>query len=153
VTPVHARTEIAASAEVVWALVSDITRMGEWSQESTGGTWRGGATGPALGARFTGTNANGRRHWTTACEVTACDPGRAFGFRVRAAGLKVARWDYRITPTDAGCAVTETWTDDRGAVMTFLGRLVTGVADREAHNRAGMKQTLAELKSVAESGA
>lgn len=152
-TPVSARTDIAAPAEAVWSLISDVTRMGEWSPEATGAEWKGGATGPALGARFAGTNARGKKTWSTACEVTACDPGRAFGFRVKAGGLKVAQWDYRIEPTDTGCTVTETWTDDRGAIVTFLGKIVTGVADREAHNRAGMEQTLAALKAAAEAGA
>ena len=40
-----------------------------------------------------------------------------------------------------------------GFLVTFLGKLVTGVADREAHNRAGMEQTLAALKAAAEAGA
>jgi hypothetical protein len=153
VTPVNARTDIAAAPEAVWTLISDVTRMGEWSPEATGAEWKGGATGPALGARFAGTNANGTKSWTTTCEVTTCDPGRAFGFRVKAGGLKVAQWDYRIEPTATGCTMTETWTDERGALVTWLGKLVTGVADREAHNRAGMEQTLAALKAAAESGA
>lgn len=149
-TPVHARIDIAATPDTVWNLVSDVTRMGEWSPEATGAVWKGRATGPALGARFTGTNANGSKTWTTSCEVTSCDAGRAFGFRVKAAGLKVAQWDYRIEPTATGCTVTETWTDDRGALITWLGKLVTGVADREAHNRAGIAETLTALKAAAE---
>ena len=44
--------EIAASPEAVYALVSDITRMGEWSPECRECTWANGATGPAVGARF-----------------------------------------------------------------------------------------------------
>ena len=58
-----------------------------------------------------------------------------------------------IAATAAGCTVTETWTDDRGALVTLIGRFVTGVADREAHNRAGMERTLAALKAAAEAGA
>ncbi|HAS09465.1 MAG TPA: SRPBCC family protein, partial [Acidimicrobiaceae bacterium] len=47
--------EIAAPPQRVWELISDITRMGEWSPETTGGKWLKGATGPAVGARFRGT--------------------------------------------------------------------------------------------------
>lgn len=39
--------EIAAPPEQVWDLVSDMTRMGEWSPEAPGGKWLGGASGPA----------------------------------------------------------------------------------------------------------
>ena len=42
--------EIGAPAEQVWAMVSDVTRMGEWSPESEGAAWLGGATGPQPGA-------------------------------------------------------------------------------------------------------
>ena len=46
--------------------------------------WLDGATGPALGVRFRGhvkRNEIGPVYWTT-CRVTACDPGREFGFAV-----------------------------------------------------------------------
>ncbi|MGK2958896.1 MAG: SRPBCC family protein [Acidimicrobiales bacterium] len=38
--------EINAPVERVWEMVSDVTRMGEWSPENEGVTWLGGATGP-----------------------------------------------------------------------------------------------------------
>ena len=49
------------------------------------------------------------------------------------------------------CTVTESWADERGTLITVGGRLATGVADRDAHNREGMAQTLAALKAAAES--
>jgi len=36
---------IDAAPEQVWELVTDVTRMGEWSPENTGARWIGGATG------------------------------------------------------------------------------------------------------------
>ncbi len=51
-----ASTEIAASPEVVWELLSDITRMAEWSPECRQCEWSGGATGPVVGARFKSRN-------------------------------------------------------------------------------------------------
>ena len=44
--------EIAATPEVVWALVSDLPRMGDWSPENDGGEWVKGATGPAVGGEL-----------------------------------------------------------------------------------------------------
>jgi uncharacterized protein YndB with AHSA1/START domain len=144
--------DIAAPAERVWALISDVTRMGEWSPETVGATWLGRAVGPAPGARFRGRNRNGRRTWTTVATVLEAEPGRSFAFRVKAGPFDVADWAYRIEPTAAGCRVTETWTDRRGRLVAALGRPVSGVADRASHNRATMARTLDNLAAAAESG-
>jgi len=147
---VQVSTEIDAPAEAVWAMVADLTRMGEWSPENTGATWLHGATGAAPGARFKATNAAGRKQWSTMGTVVEAEPGRVLSFRVSAVGLRVARWTYRFEPTGPGCTVTETWVDERGRLVTWLGKPVSGVADRATHNRAGMEQTLANLKAAAE---
>lgn len=149
-TTVRVERRIAAPAEEVWALVSDITRMGEWSPETTGGTWTKGATGPAVGARFKGTNEVGKKSWSTACRVNECEPGRTFGFLVTGLGSPVAQWTYEIEPDGDGCVVTESWTDRRNWLLLKASKSVSGVADRESHNRAGMEQTLAALAAVAE---
>ena len=142
--------EIAAPPEVVWAMISDVTRMGEWSPETTGCRWIKGATGPVVGARFAGDNRNGSKKWSTNCTVTAAEPGRSFVFRVDVGPLKVAQWGYALEPAGAGCIVTETWTDRRGGLVQALGKPLSGVADRAEHNRAGMEQTLARLAAAAE---
>lgn len=144
---------IAAPADAVWTMVSDVTRMGEWSPETTGCRWIKGATGPTVGAKFAGDNRNGTKKWSTNCTVTAADPGRTFAFRVDVGPLKVAAWGYAIQPTDTGCVVTETWTDRRGGLVKRLGKPLSGVADRAEHNRAGMEQTLARLAAAAEGAA
>lgn len=150
--PEHAEvsTAIAAPPDTVWSLVSDVTRMGEWSPENEGATWRGGATGPTVGAQFIGRNRHGARAWSTRCRVTEATPGRAFAFHVAAGPFRVAEWRYEIEPTSAGCVVTESFVDRRGAIMHFLGRTATGVHDRVAHNEATMRTTLERLKAAAE---
>lgn len=147
--PVVVSREVAAPAERVWAMVSDVTRMGQWSPENVGGRWLGGASGPTPGARFRGTNRRGWRRWSTRCTVVDADPPRRFAFRVTSGGLAVAEWRYELEPTDAGCRVTETFVDQRGVLVRTAGRLLTGVADRAAHNRAGMRQTLDALAEAA----
>jgi uncharacterized protein YndB with AHSA1/START domain len=143
--------EVRAPAAQVWAMVSDVTRMGEWSPENEGGAWLGGATGPQPGAKFRGTNRIGKRRWKTVATVVDAEPGRRFSFRVAAAGLDVAEWAYALEPTATGCRVTESWVDRRAGFFKPVARLVTGVADRASHNRAGMEQTLERLASAAES--
>ncbi len=143
--------EIKAPADQVWAMVSDVTRMGEWSPETVGATWLGGATGPTPGARFRGTNRRGKKSWKTNATVVEAEPGRLFSFRISASGLKVAEWRYAFEPTATGCRVTETWIDQRGRIVKTLGKPVSGVADRATHNRAGMEETLDRLAKAAES--
>ena len=144
-------TEIAAPAEAVWALVSDLTRMGEWSPETTKVEWTGDSTGPAVGATFRGTNKLGPRRWSTNGRIVVADPPRELAWDVAAVGLAVARWTYRIESTgEFSCRVTETFEDKRGGLVKILGNVVSGVKDRGVHNAKGMEQTLARLKAAAE---
>lgn len=143
--------DVAAPPEVVWALVSDLPGMGRFSPESTGGRWvRGG--GPVVGSVFRGTNAQGRRTWSTRSTVVEADAGRRFAFEVSSVGLPVARWSYDVTPTGTGCRVTETWEDRRGALVSRAGVLLTGVGDRTAFTAESIARTLAQVKAHAEQG-
>jgi hypothetical protein len=126
--------------------------MGEWSPENTGGTWVNGATGPANGARFRGTNSHGRRSWTTTITVATCEPGREFSFEVTAGGFRVATWSYRIEPTTSGSRVTETWTDRRSGLSRVIGKQVSGIAHNAEETRQGIEATLQRLAEAAESG-
>ena len=147
---VSVRTEIAAPPEVVWELVADLTRMHEWSPENDTVVWLKGATGATPGATFKGTNRAGTKKWSTRGRIVESEPGRFLSFRVSAVGMKVARWSYRFDAVEGGCVVTETWDDERGGLINLAGRVVSGVSDRETHNRAGMEETLRRLKVAAE---
>ena len=145
--------EIVAPADHVWSLVSDVTRMGEWSPETSACTWMGGAERAEVGRKFKGTNQFGKKRWSTVCTVIAAEPGREFAFRVKAGPFNVADWTYHFEPTETGCKVRETWTDRRGRLVTIMGKPVSGVADRADHNRAGMVATLDGLAAAAETNA
>ncbi|HSJ91070.1 MAG TPA: SRPBCC family protein [Ilumatobacter sp.] len=147
---VSVNRDVAASADVVWEMVSDLPRMGEWSPENEGGAWIKGATGPAPGAAFRGSNRHGGKSWKSIATVVDAYPGRRFSFRVKALGLPVALWAYDITPTESGCVVTESWTDLRPGFFKPIAAKATGVSDRTAHNRVTMEQTLANLAAAAE---
>jgi uncharacterized protein YndB with AHSA1/START domain len=147
---VSVTTEIGAPPEEVWAMIADLTRMHEWSPENDAVTWTQGATTAQPGATFKGTNSAGTKKWATKGTVVESVPGRVLSFRITAGPMKVALWSYRIEPIDAGCAVTESWEDERGALVTLAGKFVTGVSDRASHNRAGMEATLHHLKTAAE---
>lgn len=145
---------VAAPARVVYDLVSDVTRMGEWSPETTSCRWLGGVSGPAPGARFTGANRDGWRRWLTVCTVTVAEPGREFSFEVDLGPFPISQWSYEFTPDGSGgCVVRESWHDRRPQWMVRLSPVVMGVADRDAHNRNGMQVTLERLRAKAEGAA
>ncbi|HEX2176178.1 MAG TPA: SRPBCC family protein [Nocardioidaceae bacterium] len=140
--------EVAAEPEAVYALVSDLPRMGSWSPECTGITWRGDVRAPVVGARFIGHNRRGKVRWATFGEVVAAEPGRAFAFEITVGPLKVARWEYLLDATSTGCTVTERWTDRRSAPVRAL--LDATMGSREQANIRGMRATLQALKTEAE---
>ena len=142
--------DVEAPPEVVWALVSDLSRMPEWSPENEGLEWLDGATEAAVGARFRGTNRNGSKSWKAVGKVTAFEPGRTLGFSITAGPFKVADWSYAIEPTAGGCRLTESWTDRRSGLFKPVARLATGVDDRPSHNREGMETTLQRIADAAE---
>ena len=148
---IEVNTHVDALPEKVWALVGDLGRMGEWSPECTGVTWKHGAAGPAIGARFKGHNKKGWRRWSTDGTIAVYEPGRALAFDVTAARLPIARWGYRVEADGGGSLLTETFEDHRGGAGRALGRAARGVDDVTAHNRDGMERTLARIKAVAES--
>ena len=143
---------VDAPAEVVWSLVSDLTRMGEWSPETRKVSWLRGATGPEVGARFRGWNRHGLAWWFTDSTIVTAEPGRELAWDVFFLGRPVARWAYRFEDDGPGaCTVTETWEDKRMPFSKAAGRL-TGVSDRATHNKQGMEQTLRRIKAAAEAG-
>ncbi|HUR48039.1 MAG TPA: SRPBCC family protein [Acidimicrobiales bacterium] len=139
-----------ASAEELYALVSDVERMGEWSPENVGGRWLGGATGPAVGARFSGANRRGWRRWSTTCTVTAAEAGRKFAFDVAFTAIPVSRWTYEFHPDGDATVVTESWTDRRPAWFVLMTKPTMGVGDVRAHNEDNIRKTLANLAAAAE---
>ena len=141
--------EVSAPADHVWAMVTDLARMGEWSPENRGGTWIKGATGPAVGAWFKGRNSNGKKSWSTVVRVSTFDEPRDFVFSLIVFGKPWCDWSWRVEPTPTGSIVTHGWADRRGAVAVRLGKLVSGVADRATHNRANMEATLEALAGAA----
>ena len=149
----EARIHVDAPPERVYALVSDITRMGEWSPETVKAEWVEGATGPRPGAWFEGTNRTSRTTWTTRCCIDVAEPGRELTFTVHAGGSPSSRWSYRFSPAaEGGTDVVESMEAlrDRSLLQRYLRRLVTGIADRSAHNAVTMRETLERLKVVAE---
>ncbi len=150
-TTATAHVHVDAPPEVVYALVTDVTRMGEWSPETVKCEWIDGATGPAVGARFKGTNKRGFATRSTKPTVVVADPGRAFAFEVGAD----TRWAYQFEAEGNGTLLTESFEMLRDIrwYYAFAERWLMRVKDRRADLEQGMTQTLDRIKRVAEHGA
>jgi hypothetical protein len=147
---VSATVSVGAQAEALYALVSDVTRMGEWSPENVGGRWLGGWTASSVGARFRGSNRRGWRRWSTRCRVVEATPGQRFAFDVAVVGIPASRWTYEFETNGDTTIVTETWTDRRPKWFAVLARATMGIADIRAHNQRNIASTLGNLKTAAE---
>lgn len=142
---------IARSPEALYEMISDVTRMGEWSPVCAVCWWDDGA-GPRVGAWFTGRNETPERTWETRSEVVAAEPGREFAFVV---GGDRVRSAYTFTPVDGGTRVTESWEFLPGGIAAFHKRYgdeaQAQIAKRSEAAHSGIPATLAAIKRAAES--
>ena len=78
---------IARSPDELYDMVSDVTRMGEWSPVCRACWWDEGES-PRVGAMFTGRNETPERTWETRSQVVVADRGREFAFEVQSTGTR-----------------------------------------------------------------
>lgn len=150
-TQSHVSIHVGASPGVLYDLVSDVTRMGEWSPETRRCRWLDGATGPAVGARFKGTNRRGIVGWSTKPRVVVADPGREFAFTIPHGGRDLTKWTFGFEARGDGTEVTESFEMLEAQPWYFsFGERLIGMRDRKADLEAGMTATLTRLKAAAE---
>jgi hypothetical protein len=155
------RITIARPSDELYDMVSDITRMGEWSPACRSGVWDDGA-GPHVGAGFTGHNDDGARQWDMRCRVFVADPGREFAWAtVGMPGTPEAeggltRWGYTFSSVEGGTEVEESWELSDTAIEMFEAlpeeqqeMLVETIWHATLE---GMETTLGNLRRVAEQG-
>ena len=152
--PLHGEVSLHVDAPpaVVWDLVSDVTRIGEFSPETFEARWRRGYDGPEVGAKFKGhvkRNGVGPTYWS-ACTVTACEPERLFEFSVGTDDVTVNNWGYRLEPDGTGTTVTEYFRLEP-SLPTRLYWLVFGHL-RMRTNEKGMRTTLERMTADLEQG-
>lgn len=100
---------IDAPLEIVWALVSDVTRTGEWSVECRSAEWLDGASAPAKGARFRGRNQRNATRWSRVCEVLDVEAPHRLAWRTLPTRLlpDSTRWEFELAPEGAATRLTE----------------------------------------------
>src|SRR5579875_3599496 len=143
---------VACPPGTLYEMVSDVTRMGEWSPICRQCWWDEGQ-GPKEGAWFTGRNQTPERTWGTRSQVVAARPGQEFAFMVN--GGRV-RWGYTFEPVDGGTRLTESWEFLPAGLEAFRERYgdeaEAQVADRREAAHSGIPATLAAIKRAAEPG-
>ena len=150
----HASIEIAAPPDVVYALISDVTRMPDFSPELVACRWLDGATGPGVGARFEAVNrvVGSNREWKNRPVVIEHQPGRLFAISRTEPFAGTVEWRYELQPVGSATRLTESYAVTKP--VSRIGWLIIEKGfngkDRRSALRAGMLQTLAAVKQAAE---
>jgi hypothetical protein len=133
-------TVVAAPIDAVWNIVTDVTRVGEWSHECRRVEWLDGADEAAPGARFRGTNKAGPWKWSRVNEVLVADEPRTFAWRTVPTRRfpDSSEWRIELEAVDNGTRITQSYRVVRvPAVLAVLYAIVvpthrdrnTGLAD------------------------
>lgn len=147
----EAHIEIDAAPERVWSVVSDISRMGEWSPECRKVVVVGTAR---EGAHLIGFNRRRWAMWPTNSRIVRYEPGRAIAWKVF---TNRATWSYELEPTaDGGTRVIERRdlppTGLAPIAGVFAKAFLGGKASHDAELLEGMRTTLDRIKSTVEDG-
>lgn len=141
---------VAVTPDELYALVSDVTRTGEWSPVCRACWWDEGG-GPQVGAWFTGRNETPERTWESRSQVVAASPGREFAWQVNNGWV---HWGYSIEPENEGSRLTESWEFMPKGIAGFHERYgaqaEVEIEKRRAAAESGIPATLAAIKKAAE---
>lgn len=152
-----AEVHIEAPPARVWDLASDIFLMPELSSELQAVEWLDGATGPAVGHRFTGRSAHpAMGEWDTVSTVTECDEPHRFAWVVGDPGHPSATWRFTLKPDGEG-TLLEQWYQ-MGPARSGLNIAIDAMPDKEAkivfvrlrEHETAMRHNLEQIKSRAE---
>lgn len=146
----EASMEVTALPEQVWSLVSNVSRMGEWSPICRRCEWLG-EPAAVVGARFVGHNRQAGARWSRECVVTTSEPGREFAFHTVFRGQPGTRWRYRFEPIASGTRVTESYEVLSMPRWVRALRRLPGMkarSRRDAHR--GMQHTLERVRAAAQ---
>ncbi|WNO70887.1 SRPBCC family protein [Streptomyces sp. AM8-1-1] len=127
---VEVRAWVGAPPGRVWELVSDVTLMPAMSDELQSVEWLGGATRPALGARFVGRNKHDSfGEWETTSQVIEYDRERVFAWAVGDTENPSAVWRFRLESKDGGTDLSQ-WMQ-MGPGRSGLSFAIDAMPDKE----------------------
>jgi hypothetical protein len=144
-----ASTDVRASADQVYAVISDVTRIPEWSPETARAEW----TAPD---RFDAWNRRRLGRWRTTARVVEAEPGQRFSFIVQVMGRDWTQWTYLIEPgaTAGATRLTEKFrmcVPMPFAVLAFE-RLLLFVWARRTDLQQNLQISVDKIRSIVEAG-
>jgi hypothetical protein len=113
---VEVATRIGAPREAVWAVITDVTRMSEFSPELVKARWLDtGVERPVVGARFSGTNNLGGFEWARVCTVVTAEEPTTFAYIVgdRFDGTPTGEWRFEIETDGSGTVLRQRFSHTR----------------------------------------
>lgn len=135
---------VAAPRDDVWAVVRDVTRVGEWSHECTGAEWLGGAHEAVPGARFRGRNRSGALRWGRVCEIVSAEPHELVWVTVPTARYPdSSEWRIELTEAEGGgTTIVQRYRMLRApkVLVVVYAYLVPGHRDRAAALRGDLRR-------------
>jgi uncharacterized protein YndB with AHSA1/START domain len=143
------QVDIDAPPSKVWALISDLRRMPEWSPQCR---WMKPFGPLRPGTRTLNLNRRNRMFWATTCTVVEVIPEEKLAFRVN---TNRTIWSYELKPNGQGTRVIESRHAENG-VSAFsnmsVNALFGGTKNFERELVEGMNASLANIKAAAERG-
>jgi uncharacterized protein YndB with AHSA1/START domain len=144
----QAQIDIDAPVSKVWRLVSDLSKMPQWSPQCRLMRPLGGLR---QGVRTVNINRRGFLVWPTTSRITELVPEKKLAFRV---SENRTVWSYELEPTATGTRVIEKRVAANGQTTALSNGLVNammgGVPSFEQELVAGMNQSLQRIKDAAE---
>ena len=141
----EASVDIAASADAVWRVISDVTRTPEWSPACYRVEWL------EEGRRFRGYNKLNGARWSRECVVTESEPGKVFAFSTLFKGEESTRWRYTLAANGDRTRLTEAY---EIVAMPFwvraLRRLPGALTKTTNDTQRNLEQSVARIKALAE---
>jgi uncharacterized protein YndB with AHSA1/START domain len=145
--PISASVEVAAEPETVWGVVSDVSRMSEWSPECRRIVVYGSPK-DGQGAKFLGVNRRGWAVWPTTSKVVRYEPGKAVAWKTRESG---ATWSYELAPTPSGTRLTGRRELPAYTMGTrLMAPLIGGAGGHDEELAEGIRTTLERIKAAVE---
>lgn len=143
----QAHIDIDAPLSTVWALVSDLRRMPEWSPQCR---WMRPLGPLRQGTRTLNLNRRNRMFWPTTCTIVEVIPDKKLAFRV---DVNRTIWSYELEPSGQGTRVIESRHAENGvSAFSNLSQnaMFGGTANFERELLEGMNSSLAKIKAAAE---
>lgn len=143
----QAEIEINAPVAKVWSLVSDVSKMPQWSPQCRIMK----ALGPVRpGTRTLNLNRRGLLFWPTTSVITEVVPERKFAFRIP---LNTTVWSYELEPTATGTRLIETRHAENGTTAVSAAAVKVALGGNDTFEKElleGMNEGLARIKAAAE---